>query len=293
VTSLDFASGSLEQVKTSEGLPITEDNTFFIPSVISSNESFHLLRTYYAVLVGINNYPGIGNDLRYSVNQINAFKSTLLNGGNWAESNIQTLTDYNATKSAILSAIQSLAAKEDRNDLSVLYLIGHGGSNASYEVFITPEGFISDKELAMAVDVFEGDLVIIIDCCHSGGFIEELRGRNRIIMTACEKNELTYQYDELHSGFFGYFLNLTLEKLTKTTETTFLLARPLTIRYCQQLSEELGSDYVVHPCISDGTLGLMKLINRHPYLTSSLKTIFIEPFFTSYNRDLPRRIWRQ
>jgi len=291
VTSIALASERLAQEKLSS-LSVPDTTTGFLPSVVSSNGSLSIIRKYYAVLVGINDYPGIGHDLPYSVNQINAFKNTLLKGGNWRESNIQSLTNQNATASGILSAIAGLASKEDRNDLSIIYLVGHGGHNATNECFIAYDKGICDEELATAVDHFEGYLVIIIDSCYSGGFIEELQGKKRIIMTACSKNESTYQYDELHSGFFGYFLNLTLEKFTKTTEATFLLACPLTIRYSQQLSDELGGNYTVHPRVFDGTLGLMKLINRHQYLTPFLGKIFVEPFFKSYSRVSPRNIWR-
>lgn len=290
VTSLSVITGSGEQEKVSDP-PIAENNTAFVPSVVYSDESLSFLRKYYAVLVGINDYPGESGDLPYSVNQINAFKNTLLNGGNWDDSNIQTLTNQNATASNIMDAIEELAANEDRNDLSLLYLVGHGGHNTTNEAFKAYDTIISDTKLGRAVDPFEGDLVVIIDCCYSGGFIEELRGIKRVILTACGKNEPTYQYEELRSGFFGYFLNRTLEKFTKTTETTFLLACPLTIRYSQQLSEQLGGNYTVHPRLSDGTLGLMKLIHRHQY-TTSLATLFIEPFLPLYSRISPRNIWR-
>jgi Caspase domain len=291
VTATSFENENPQQEQLFKTLNVNT-NISFIPSVLSSNESLHIFRHYYALLVGISDYSGVGGDLPFSVKQINAFKKTLLKGGNWCESNIKTLTNNNATKSTILTAIETMAAQENKNDLSIIYLVGHGGSNATGEVFITYQQNIRDTELASAVEHFNGYLVIIIDCCHSGGFIEELKGRKRIILTACSKNELTYQYSELQSGFFGYFLNLTLEKYTKTTETTFLFACPLTIRYSQQLSQELGANYTVHPLIYDGTVGLMKLINRHQNITS-LKTILVEPFLKQFNLNFPRRIWRQ
>jgi len=79
-------------------------------------------------------------------------------------------------------------------------------------------------------------------------------------MAACDKDELTYQYKPLKSGFFGYFLNVTLEKLTYTAEMSFLIAAPLTYMYSRWLSNELEEDYIVKPKASDMTLGMIRLI---------------------------------
>lgn len=290
VTSIALASETVGQEKIISGRSAPDTTTAILPLKLSSNIT--IMRKYYAVLVGLNDYPGRPNSLPYSVNEVNAFKKTLLEGGNWVDSNIQTLTNQNATVSGILGAIQWLNAKEDRNDLSIIYLVGHGGHNATGTCFLAYDADIFDTALAQAIHNFNGYLVIIIDCCYSGGFIEKLKGQKRMIMTACSKNELTYQYDDLRSGFFGYFLNLTLEKLTKTAEASFLLACPFTIKYSEQISEQLDGNYTVHPRVYDGTVGLMKLLNRHQYLTQSVEKLFLESFFKLSNHSFLRSIWK-
>jgi hypothetical protein len=102
-----------------------------------------------------------------------------------------------------------------------------------------------------------------LDSCFSGGFIEELKDSKRVVLTACEKDEETYQDSNLHSGFFGYFLNLSLSCVTKTAEMTFVLAYPLIVSYSKKVSEEYGKNYTVNPKMYDGSIRFTKIINTH------------------------------
>jgi hypothetical protein len=234
-----------------------------------SSSSFTQQTEYWAVLIGKSNY--VSGPLPYSVNEIIVFKNTLLTRGSWNESHIMVLTNDNVSKENVFSAITWLDDHETDVDISVIYYVGHGGSTLTGEYMAFGNSSISDVELDYAMDVLEGRVVLIIDSCHSGGFIEECRGKNRVIMTSCAKEELSYQYSELQNGFFGYFLNFTLGHLTKSAEGSFLLARPLTTLYSKKISEKLGGDYVVHPQFSDGVFGSVKLISRQGNILDFLK----------------------
>jgi len=243
------------------------------PDPTSEKESYFILgdslydsfwkREYWAVIVGINDYPGQSNDLPYSINEITSFKNTLLKGRNWLPSNIRIVTDKNATREGIFDALEWLDEQEDKNDVSVFYYVGHGSQNSGInESLSVYNSEIYDEELDIHLDNLEGQVVIIIDCCYSGGFIEELGQLKRVILTACEKDEKAYQYEELKSGIFGYYVKLYLEKLTKTAELTFLFSFFHTIYYTEQLSEEYNRDYTMHPKIYDGCFGRVKMIKR-------------------------------
>ena len=223
------------------------------------------IKEYRAILIGIKDYPGDSNDLPYSINEILKFKETLLNGGNWDNQNIKILIDSQATKANIYDAIDWMRLNSDINDVSIIYYAGHGGKTNTNEYLITYNSSISDVELDEELNDVKGELVLIIDSCYSGGFIEELGQRGRTILTACKKDELTYQVRDLNSGIFGYFLNVSLEKITKSAENTFLLTWFLSVSYSNKLSQEFNANYTIHPMIYDGTLGKIKLINHHSY----------------------------
>jgi len=231
-------------------------------------------KDYWAVLIAINDYHG--SMLPYSINEITQFKQTLLNGGNWEESNILTITDEHATIDGIIQGIQWLENKSDADDTIIFYFVGHGDKEDDGEYLIAYDGKIRDDELDSYLDTLSGTLITIIDTCYSGGFIEELKQRNRIILTASKDTENTYQVKALRSGIFGYFLNLTLESYTKFAEGTFLLTWLFSIQYSNQLSETYNESYTIHPQFYDGTVLRTRLINKH----ALSKNIFLEFFRT-------------
>jgi Caspase domain len=267
----------------------TENDVFKKNSSVDSNvlsgeklqEIFHDLNTniynndreYWAVLVGINNYPGL-NDLPYSINEILSFQDTLLNGGNWNDSHIYVITDTDATKVGIFDAIGWLASNADEDDISIFYFVGHGSRNLSNECITSYDGSIYDDELDEKLDGVNGQIVVILDSCFSGGFIEELGKEGRIVLTACKKDEKTYQVRDLRSGIFGYFFNLSLEFFTKSTETTFLFTWFSSVFYSHRLTLEFDEASIVHPQMYDGTIGRTKLIDHHSYIKKFLNELF-------------------
>ena len=244
-------------------------------------------REYWAILIGINNYPGTQGDLPYSINEILSFKRTLLNGGNWNETHIRVLTNSQANKPAIFDAIEWLDSNADEDDISIFYYAGHGKRSSSNEYLQVYNETISDEELDEKLDEVDGKIVVILDSCYSGGFIEEVGEKGRIVLTACKKDEVTYQVHNLSSGIFGYFINISLEWLTKSAETTFLFTWFFSVYYSKRLSQEFNDDYNIHPRMYDGTLSMVRLIDHHSYSMKILSKIYTMPI---ENNDL--NIWK-
>lgn len=256
---------------------IVTNKTHIIENKVNMNnyDVMFFQNDFRAVLIGINDYPGTSGDLPYSVNEINSFKKTLINKGNWNESQIKMIIDQEANHDNIIDSLEWLAEQETNKDISIIYFVGHGGKIDNNYSFSAYDSKIYDYELDTIFDTYEGRIVLIMDCCKSGGFTETVKGRGRMIMAACDKDELTYQYKQLKSGFFGYFLNLTLEKFTYTAEATFLIAAPLTYFYSLKISNELGKDYIVKPKASDSTIRTIRLI-RPRFLDLFFKESSIE-----------------
>jgi len=242
-------------------------------------------KEYWALLMAINDYPG-SNDLPYSINEILSFKTTLLNGGNWLESNIKVIINNEVNITGIDNAINWLSINADEDDISIIYYAGHGGQSSSNEYIIIINGSISDFELNEKLESIPGKTIVIIDSCHSGGFIEELGQRDRMILTACRKDNLTYQYSKFKSGIFGYYLNLSFEKYTKNVETAFIITFFASVYYTKKLSKEYDEDYTIYPRMYDGTFGITKIINKHSYYTTFIKEIL------SFTADNRYNIWK-
>ena len=146
---------------------------------------------YWAVIVGIEDYQSI-TDLSYTIDDAEDMRNVLLSYGNWDNSNIQFLTDVDASKSGIDTAIANMASKSDADDVCLFFFSGHGsripdddGDEAdTFDEVICPwnttkdlENVISDDELGTWLSVCPRNIVVILDTCMSGGFtkgIEEI-----------------------------------------------------------------------------------------------------------------------
>jgi len=150
---------------------------------------------YWAVIVGIEDYQSM-TDLSYTIDDAEDMRNVLLSYGNWDNSNIQFLTDVDASKSGIKSAISIMATLEDADDVCLFFFSGHGsridddvldGDEVdSYDEVICPydatyittedlkklekETVISDDELGTWLSACSGNIVVILDTCMSGGF---------------------------------------------------------------------------------------------------------------------------
>ncbi|MBN1124670.1 MAG: right-handed parallel beta-helix repeat-containing protein [Sedimentisphaerales bacterium] len=81
---------------------------------------------YYAIIVGINDYPGVFYDLQWSNRDASQFFQKLVKTDVWDEENMFLLLDSQATKTNIQVAFQTLADEMDYDDVFVFYFSGHG-----------------------------------------------------------------------------------------------------------------------------------------------------------------------
>jgi len=149
---------------------------------------------YRALLIGIGDYIGSGNNLlspTYSVNRMHKILNQCRFGLPDIEfSIINELKDSEATKSAILDGIASTFSGAENDDMSYFYFTGHGygwpGTSylcpADFTSVYLLSSLISVDELENALSAIPGTKVVILDTCYSGGFIgksrEELRSFN-------------------------------------------------------------------------------------------------------------------
>jgi hypothetical protein len=133
-----------------------------------------------ALCVGINDFPGAGNDLRGCVNDANAWATLLAERFGFARPDVRVLLDAQATKRATMSALKSLLARAAAGDTLVFTVSSHGtyladeSGDETYDEAICPfdcdRNLIVDDELR---ELFGGlaagvSMTVIADCCHSG-----------------------------------------------------------------------------------------------------------------------------
>lgn len=147
----------------------------------------------YAVLVGIDDYPGTDNDLPSSVGDVSLMKETLIETFGFQEEDIVVITNEDATREHILHAFARHLGQAGPEGVAVFSFSGHGiqlQRNVGLTGSADPEednldeaiavwgappseeergGIVLDDELRVLVRSLGTDRgLIILDACHSG-----------------------------------------------------------------------------------------------------------------------------
>ncbi len=116
----------------------------------------------YVMCVGISKYPRGVNSLRVSANDAVTIANVYSKNGN---STVSTITDSDATREAVLSAMQRAFANAGPNDAVVFFFSGHGTKKglACYD------GVLSfDRILEIMKKCPASTKVVIADACYAG-----------------------------------------------------------------------------------------------------------------------------
>ena len=128
-----------------------------------------------AVCIGINNYPGIFNDLKGCVNDARDWSAFLQGSG----FDVSLMLDSQATRMNVKAALQGLIHATNAGDIAVLTYSGHGTQvvEASSdegdpydEAICLYDGNVIDDELRTILQGLhpQATLVVISDSCFSG-----------------------------------------------------------------------------------------------------------------------------
>ena len=147
------------------------------------------LANLYALLVGIDNYTSPVPPLQGCVNDILNFKQYLEGRSSPEQLHIKTLLNEAATRDALIAGFRDFLGQAGADDLALFYYAGHGAQEESPEAFWAwePDRLnetlvcydsrqpghwdLADKELAKLIAEVSANhpqIVIILDCCHSG-----------------------------------------------------------------------------------------------------------------------------
>jgi len=183
------------------------------------------LTTYRAVIVGeYNNSSETSSNLPFAAVNTSAMKTTL--GNSYVDGRVYDQITYlpsNPSQGTIQSAISSTFADAKEGDVSLVYIVSHGYNgradinNGGY-FFGTPnwsstkpDTIITSAELMSWLKPIEGNVVLVLDSCKSGGFIDDMSGQ-----LSAEGNiaVLTAQSGNKNASFFVKSSGETIEFLT-------------------------------------------------------------------------------
>lgn len=240
VVSATPAAGPKLATASSKDLPVLKLPAAFWagePSSLNSELSFpsgSAIDPKWAVVIGISDYVGTGNDLWNPANDALEMKGALVDIYNFPEENIIMLLDSQATAANIVAAINWMADQEVAGDTVVFFFSGHGfrrsdaeGWDSDAESDGWDEGIVShdmfgliDGDLKSLFSAIESQkFALIFGSCHSGGmFDSEFEGRGkknrvsvdlqapgRVICSACKANEYAWDALQLENTLFGYY----------------------------------------------------------------------------------------
>jgi hypothetical protein len=188
------------------------------PQVSASNSA----RRVYAVMVGISDYPGTGNDLPLTAEDARKLQQALARQGALAPESV-TLIDGQATRAGVRQAIQRVAAAAGPDDLFIFFYSGHGNQvrgtvsatepDGKDETIEMVDGSITDDEMnAMFQQVHAQTALLVLDSCFSGGFARDVVSRPGVMGLFSSEEDLTSSVAEKFEagGFLSHFIQTGL-----------------------------------------------------------------------------------
>jgi len=195
----------------------------------------------WAVVVGIGTYQsGDIPDLEYAGADADAVYRFLTSSpaGPFQEDHVLLLKDEEATGAAMREALFVFLQEADWNDLVVIYYAGHGAPDPARpdNLYLLPydanlnslaaSGFpMWDVKTALRRQIAAERVIVIADACHAagtqeglfddnpiaGGFSELFTPSRRLIMTAADTNE--FSFEDARWGGHGVFTHFLLQGL--------------------------------------------------------------------------------
>lgn len=139
----------------------------------------------YALIVGIDDYPGTGSDLNGPTRDADLVAQALIESYGFDPANVVVLKDSEATRPNIANGIVRHLGKAGPDGVAVFFYSGHGTRVGGNHGFLDDEAdgqddalyvygagenssVILDEELGYLFSQVQGQTLILVDACHSG-----------------------------------------------------------------------------------------------------------------------------
>jgi len=161
----------------------------------------------WALVIGIDDYPGTRSDLRAATADAGDLVTALLQYGVPAD-HIRPVYDGAASIDGVLAGLDWLVANAGPEDTAVLLYAGHVRDlGRGTEAIVTADnGWIADWFLAERLAPLAArDAWLVVAGCYGGGF-DELLGAGRILTAAAGPGELAYENDGYGRSYLAEFV---------------------------------------------------------------------------------------
>jgi hypothetical protein len=201
----------------------------------------------FALVIGVGQYDQIG-PLAKPANDAQSIRQVLIDSAlcGYPPENVKLLVDDQATKKQIQDGLQWLATQAKSTSTVSVFFSGHGGQDPAHPLtgnYLLPHDCdpfengtlsadklsltsISSDEFTEAIKAIDSQkLVVIFDCCHSGGvgdasralsglakqmraglsedyYADLARGKGRVIIASCLPDEKSWERANMHNGIF-------------------------------------------------------------------------------------------
>ena len=174
----------------------------------------------YRLFAAYSYYDSLPFVKRNANGMATVFKTSSINGQTYA-----TKVLGNPGKDELLSGIAGFFNDTDDNDVSIVYLCSHGHNNkssySSYRLSLmgydddktNTDYYLTAKEIFNSVRAINGNVILILDSCYSGTFINDMKSKldganGRIaVLTAASNTKATYYNNASKAvDFFTFFL---------------------------------------------------------------------------------------
>lgn len=156
----------------------------------------------WALLIGIEQYQGRTQDIVGGQGDVNLMRDLLVRNG-WSGERIRTLTNHQATASAIRQGLEWIAGNcASPSSRCVVHYTGHtkrihtgeGGEGLHEYLWPTDNRFISDTEFAGYMRRLNGHAWINVAACHAAGFDNGISSQKRVFTAASHEHEKAYEH---------------------------------------------------------------------------------------------------
>ncbi|MFC1906035.1 caspase domain-containing protein [Chloroflexota bacterium] len=235
--------------------------TLFLSAYTSTNAYAVDAPQYWAVVVGISEYADSNLDVDCTARSATEIYDQM--ASIWGYDHTKLIVDSEATKSNIQSGIVNwLGSRAGENDTVLFFFTGHGDDSESQQDYLCAhDDDISDIELNdWMCSIQSKAQIVILDSCHSGGFIEELSHNNRIVMTACDADQHACTLFSLGHSIFSFCVLQAFNNLADVNhENDGLISAEEIYQYANsQVPKYIGSEQ--NPRFYDGYTGELELL---------------------------------
>lgn len=160
----------------------------------------------YALIIGIDDYPGTSADLRSAVADAELVDAALAGFGVPAEHRM-VLRDGQARRSEVAAAVAALAQQGGPDATLVLAYAGHTRKVAPGReaIVLADGGTLTDLELAALLAPATQRMWLLFATCFAGGFTE-LLAPGRILTGASDADSLAYESPALNASYLVHYL---------------------------------------------------------------------------------------